>query len=30
MAAASREIAEAKFDVHKVNAAIIAALALDA
>jgi glycosyltransferase involved in cell wall biosynthesis len=30
MGAASREIAEAKFDVHKVNAAIIAALALDA
>lgn len=30
LAAASREIAEAKFDVHKVNAAIIAALALDA
>jgi glycosyltransferase involved in cell wall biosynthesis len=30
MASASREIAEAKFDVHKVNAAVIAALALDA
>lgn len=30
MGVASREIAEAKFDVHKVNAAIIAALALDA
>jgi glycosyltransferase involved in cell wall biosynthesis len=30
MGAASREIAEAKFDVHKVNAAIIAALDLDA
>ena len=30
MGAASREVAEAKFDVHKVNAAIIAALALDA
>ena len=30
MGAASREIAEAKFDVRKVNAAIIAALALDA
>jgi glycosyltransferase involved in cell wall biosynthesis len=30
MGAASREIAEARFDVHKVNAAIIAALALDA
>ncbi len=30
MAAASREMAEAAFDVHKVNAAIIAALALDA
>ena len=30
MGAASRAIAEAKFDVHKVNAAIMAALALDA